>query len=60
VSFLPKLKIEVGVRAELVEAVVETITSHAKTGQISDGKIFVTPLDKAVRIRTGETDEDAL
>ncbi len=60
VSFLPKLKIEVAVRAELVDAAIEAITSKAKTGQIGDGKIFVTPLDQVVRIRTGETDADAL
>jgi nitrogen regulatory protein P-II 2 len=60
VSFLPKLKIEVAVRAELVEAAIEAITAKAKTGQIGDGKIFVTPLDQVVRIRTGETDADAL
>lgn len=60
VSFLPKLKLEVAVRAELVEAVIEAITAKAKTGQIGDGKIFVTPLDQVVRIRTGETDADAL
>lgn len=60
VSFLPKLKVEVAVRAELVEATIEAITSKAKTGQIGDGKIFVTPLDQVVRIRTGETDADAL
>jgi nitrogen regulatory protein P-II 2 len=60
VSFLPKLKIEVAVRAELVEAVIETISTKAKTGRIGDGKIFVTPLDQVMRIRTGETDADAL
>lgn len=60
VSFLPKLKVEVAVRAELVEATIEAITAKAKTGQIGDGKIFVTPLDQVVRIRTGETDADAL
>lgn len=60
VSFLPKLKVEVAVRAELVEAAIEAITAKAKTGQIGDGKIFVTPLDQVVRIRTGETDADAL
>ncbi|MGB8366104.1 MAG: P-II family nitrogen regulator [Rhizomicrobium sp.] len=60
VSFLPKLKIEVATRAELVDAVIEAITSKAKTGQIGDGKIFVTPLDQVVRIRTGETDANAL
>jgi nitrogen regulatory protein P-II 2 len=60
VSFLPKLKIEVAVKAEMVEAVIEAVSSKAKTGQIGDGKIFVTPLEKVVRIRTGETDADAL
>ncbi len=60
VSFLPKLKIEVAVKTELVAAVIEAIASKAKTGQIGDGKIFVTPLDQALRIRTGETDGDAL
>lgn len=60
VSFLPKLKIEVGVSAELVDRVVDAIATVARTGQIGDGKIFVCPLDKAVRIRTGESDQDAL
>jgi nitrogen regulatory protein P-II 2 len=60
VSFLPKLKIEVAVPASLVDQVVEAITSTARTGQIGDGKIFVTPLEQAVRIRTGEKDADAL
>jgi nitrogen regulatory protein P-II 2 len=60
VSFLPKLKIEVAVPKKLVDKVIDTITTTAKTGQIGDGKIFVTPVEQAVRIRTGETDEDAL
>jgi nitrogen regulatory protein P-II 2 len=60
VTFLPKLKIEVAVRAELVDAAIEAIASEAKTGRIGDGKIFVTPLELVVRIRTGETDRDAL
>ena len=60
VSFLPKLKIEVAVKSELASAVIDAITSKAKTGQIGDGKIFVTPIDQVVRIRTGETDGDAL
>ena len=60
VSFLPKLKIEVAVKSEMSEAVIDAITSKAKTGQIGDGKIFVTPLEQVVRIRTGETDGDAL
>jgi nitrogen regulatory protein P-II 2 len=60
VSFLPKLKIEVAVATELVQQVIDAITASARTGQIGDGKIFVTSLEKAVRIRTGETDVDAL
>jgi nitrogen regulatory protein P-II 2 len=60
VSFLPKMKIEVAVAAPLVPKVIEAITSAARTGQIGDGKIFVYQLDEAVRIRTGERDEDAL
>ena len=60
VSFLPKLKIEVAVPTALVDTVVETIIATAKTGQIGDGKIFVTPIEHAVRIRTGESDDDAL
>ncbi|HEV2564852.1 MAG TPA: P-II family nitrogen regulator [Microvirga sp.] len=60
VSFLPKLKIEVAVASELVGQVIDAITAAARTGQIGDGKIFVTSLEKAVRIRTGETDVDAL
>ena len=60
VSFLPKLKIEVAVAADTVDKVVEAITAAAKTGQIGDGKVFVYGLEHAVRIRTGETDGDAL
>jgi nitrogen regulatory protein P-II 2 len=60
VSFLPKLKIEVAVPSDRVERVVEAIVSAAKTGQIGDGKIFVTDIGHALRIRTGETDNDAL
>ena len=60
VSFLPKLKIEVAVKSEMAAAVIEAISSKAKTGQIGDGKIFVTSLQQVVRIRTGETDGDAL
>ncbi len=60
VSFLPKLKIEVAVPTELLEPVIDAITATARTGQIGDGKIFVTSLEQAVRIRTGETDTDAL
>jgi nitrogen regulatory protein P-II 2 len=60
VNFLPKLRIEVAVSTELADKVVEVITAQARTGQIGDGKIFVTPIDHALRIRTGETDSDAL
>ena len=60
VSFLPKLKIEVAVATEIVPQVIDAITASARTGQIGDGKIFVVSLEKAVRIRTGETDTDAL
>jgi nitrogen regulatory protein P-II 2 len=60
VSFLPKLKIEVAVTSDLVPRVIEAITAAARTGQIGDGKIFVVPIEGAVRIRTGETDGDAL
>ncbi len=60
IHFVPKVKIEVAVKAELAEQVVETIQSTANTGQIGDGKIFVHDIDKVVRIRTGETDADAL
>jgi nitrogen regulatory protein P-II 2 len=60
VSFLPKIKIEVAVSADTVDKAVEAITAAAKTGQIGDGKIFVFGIDQAVRIRTGETDTDAL
>ncbi|MDE2016599.1 MAG: P-II family nitrogen regulator [Hyphomicrobiales bacterium] len=60
VSFLPKIKIEVAVSAGMVDQVINAITTAARTGQIGDGKIFVTPIEQAVRIRTGETDVDAL
>jgi nitrogen regulatory protein P-II 2 len=60
VSFLPKLKIEVAVSAQMVEKTIEAISSAARTGQIGDGKIFVCPLESAIRIRTGERDSDAL
>ena len=60
VSFLPKLKIELAVSADQVQAVIDAISSVARTGQIGDGKIFVSPLDQAIRIRTGESGEEAL
>ena len=60
VNFLPKVRIEIAVPGEQADRVIEVIGSAAKTGQIGDGKIFVTPVEQAVRIRTGETDADAL
>jgi nitrogen regulatory protein P-II 2 len=60
VSFLPKLKIEVAVDSGMADKVVETIAETAKTGQIGDGKIFVVELASALRIRTGETNSEAL
>ena len=60
VYFLPKIRIEVAVHSERVGVVMDAIIASAKTGQIGDGKIFVTAIDQAVRIRTGETDVDAL
>ena len=60
VSFLPKLKIEVAVDSGVADKVVETIAEAAKTGQIGDGKIFVLDLVSALRIRTGETNAEAL
>ena len=60
VDFLPKLKIEVVLAAEQVEACIEIIMNAARTGKIGDGKIFVTKVDQVVRIRTGEQDRDAI
>jgi nitrogen regulatory protein P-II 2 len=60
VNFLPKIRIDVAVDDNQVDKVVEVIANAAKTGQIGDGKIFITGIDSAVRIRTGETDSDAL
>lgn len=60
VDFLPKIKIEVVVASDLVEPALEKIIVAARTGTIGDGKIFVTPVDKVVRIRTGEKDADAI
>ena len=60
VDFLPKVKIEVVLNDDLVEKAVEAIQGSAKTGRIGDGKIFITPVEDAIRIRTGETGGDAL
>jgi nitrogen regulatory protein P-II 1 len=60
VDFLPKIKIEMVVVSEMVDQVIEKVVSAARTGTIGDGKIFVTPVDQIVRIRTGEKDADAV
>jgi len=60
VNFVPKIKLEIAVSAAMADQVVETITATAKTGKIGDGKIFVLDISQAVRVRTGETNEDAL
>jgi len=60
VDFLPKVKIEAAVAADLVDRVIEAISKAANTGKIGDGKIFVSSLEQTVRIRTGETGPDAL
>ena len=60
VHFLPKVKLEIAVADEMVESIVEAIKSTAETGKIGDGKIFVYDISSAVRIRTGETDNEAL
>ena len=60
VDFLPKVKIEVAIKSDLVEQVLEAIEKSANTGKIGDGKIFVFDLEQAIRIRTGETGKDAL
>lgn len=60
VDFVPKIKLETVVEDECVEQVIETIVQTAHTGKIGDGKIFVSPIDDAVRIRTGERGEDAI
>ncbi len=59
-TFLPKVQIEVAVLASHVDSVVDAIVRSARTGQIGDGKVFVTDIDRATRIRTGETDDSAL
>ena len=60
IDFLPKIKIEVVVADRLAEKVIETIVNAAKTGQVGDGKIFISDVEDAVRVRTGESGEDAL
>jgi nitrogen regulatory protein P-II 2 len=60
VDFVPKTRVEVAVRTELVDQVVEAVVKAAKTGKVGDGKIFISDIDRVVRIRTGETDNSAL
>jgi nitrogen regulatory protein P-II 2 len=60
VDFLPKVKLEIAIDDDLVDQAIESITSSANTGKIGDGKIFITPLEQVVRIRTGESGPDAL
>lgn len=60
VDFLPKIKMEIAIADEQVEAVIDAITQSANTGKIGDGKIFVSTLEQLIRIRTGETGKDAL
>jgi len=60
VDFLPKVKLEIAVADDQVETVIEAISTSAHSGKIGDGKIFVTPLEQIIRIRTGETNEDAV
>ncbi len=60
VDFLPKVKVEAAIKNELLDQVIEAIEKSANTGKIGDGKIFVMPLEKVIRIRTGETDAAAL
>lgn len=60
VDFLPKIKLEIAIDDSKVEAVIDAISKSANTGKIGDGKIFVAPLEQVIRIRTGETGEDAV
>ena len=60
VNFLPKVRLEIAVASERVDRVIDAVSGAARTGQIGDGKIFVTPIERVLRIRTGETDSDAL
>jgi nitrogen regulatory protein P-II 1 len=60
IDFLPKVKLEIVVQEDMLERAVEVITESARTGKIGDGKIFVTSIEKVIRIRTGETDNEAI
>jgi nitrogen regulatory protein P-II 2 len=60
VDFLPKIKLEIAVAQDMVDSIVEAVTKSAATGKIGDGKIFISSLDEVIRIRTGETGEEAV
>lgn len=60
VDFLPKIKIEIAADEKMVDSIIDTIVTAARTGKIGDGKIFVTNIDQVIRIRTGETDDAAI
>ena len=60
IDFLPKIKLEIAVSVDQLDDVIDAITKSANTGKIGDGKIFVSSLDKVIRIRTGETDQEAI
>ena len=60
IDFVPKTRVEVAVKSDLVERVVEAVVKAAKTGKVGDGKIFITAIERAIRIRTGETDDAAI
>ena len=60
VDFLPKIKVEIIVEAEMVDKIIDVVVEAARTGKIGDGKIFVLPVEKVVRVRTGETDSEAI
>jgi nitrogen regulatory protein PII len=60
IDFVPKTRVEVAVKGDLVERVVEAVVKAARTGKVGDGKIFITGIERAIRIRTGETDDSAI
>ncbi|MGB5684952.1 MAG: P-II family nitrogen regulator [Candidatus Electrothrix sp.] len=60
VDFLPKIKVEIIVEAEMVDKIIDVVVEAARTGKIGDGKIFILPVEKIVRVRTGETDSEAI
>lgn len=60
VDFIPKVKVEIVTTSDMVDKIVDTITSSVNTGKIGDGKIFILPIDSVCRVRTGERDEDAI